>query len=614
MTNPQPQALPWIISPWADCLLLVGAPLAIVPLLSIGTSQWWTPEQISLVVFAFASLGHHLPGFLRAYGDRQLFQRFRWRFLLAPPTAIAVCWLCFVHWRIHILELVLLFWATWHIMMQTYGFMRIYDAKLGRTSTWDARLDFWMCCCVFASGIIFSNARVFGITESMLLSGLPVLDAGGLKVLQALAVATTTVVGAVYVVRSFRGGFHLHPVNWLKLALLGATAALYWYAGKLSVNLLLGVAMFEIFHAVQYCAVVWSYQNSQRQRSANTPAPESNRSYGWRLFVYLIAITAFGLLGLWGRTSQNESVAPIALALFSASAILHFYYDGFIWKVREQETSEAFQLSTFAISRDILGRMRGSIATVCLTIALVSIAFYEFRQQADFDGAEHLQQLAALTPSLPEVQVRLSQVSLIRGDIQQARLSAQAAVDQRPRSYAAHFALARSSERSNDWGQAAVSYQEALLLRPSDMDATFRLGLVDVQRGEFQSAIGLLSDCIQRQPDHSRAEFQLGNAYFSIGESQQAIEAYRRCIVLEPRFANAHNNLGAAMFDVADWEGATKAYQAALKLDPDNGQSLYNLGLAYYLEGNAGKARAAILQARRLGVQPTPELAAALGL
>ncbi len=27
-------------------------------------------------------MGHHLPGMIRAYGDRALFQRFRWRFYL----------------------------------------------------------------------------------------------------------------------------------------------------------------------------------------------------------------------------------------------------------------------------------------------------------------------------------------------------------------------------------------------------------------------------------------------------------------------------------------------------------------------------------------------------
>ena len=77
----------WIISPLADVTLLVATPLAIVPLVYLA-ARYFTPETIFLFVAAFASIGHHLPGFTRAYGDRELFRRFRWRFLLAPPW----CW------------------------------------------------------------------------------------------------------------------------------------------------------------------------------------------------------------------------------------------------------------------------------------------------------------------------------------------------------------------------------------------------------------------------------------------------------------------------------------------------------------------------------------------
>jgi hypothetical protein len=36
-------------------------------------------------------MGHHLPGMIRAYGDRALFERFKWRFILAPLFLLAVC-------------------------------------------------------------------------------------------------------------------------------------------------------------------------------------------------------------------------------------------------------------------------------------------------------------------------------------------------------------------------------------------------------------------------------------------------------------------------------------------------------------------------------------------
>lgn len=51
----------------------------------------WSGQDIFLFVGAFGPMGHHLPGMIRAYGDRALFQRFRTRFIVAPLALLAVC-------------------------------------------------------------------------------------------------------------------------------------------------------------------------------------------------------------------------------------------------------------------------------------------------------------------------------------------------------------------------------------------------------------------------------------------------------------------------------------------------------------------------------------------
>ena len=67
---------------------------------------------------------------MRAYGDRELFARYRWRFLLAPPLILAAT-LWFSARDLHGLLLLVFTWDIWHVLMQHYGFMRIYDAKQG---------------------------------------------------------------------------------------------------------------------------------------------------------------------------------------------------------------------------------------------------------------------------------------------------------------------------------------------------------------------------------------------------------------------------------------------------------------------------------------------------
>ena len=127
----------WILGPWRDLLLFVATPLVVLPL-GLLTGRQSSGEQILFWVVAFGALGHHLPGLLRAYGDRELFRRFRLRFVVVPLVLLPVCGLFFVDQLVG-MKLIVLSWGIWHFLMQTYGFARISDAKSGgggRASGW----------------------------------------------------------------------------------------------------------------------------------------------------------------------------------------------------------------------------------------------------------------------------------------------------------------------------------------------------------------------------------------------------------------------------------------------------------------------------------------------
>ena len=117
----------WILSSWRDLVLYVGTPLLLVPAFALAQAKW-SPQDIYLFVAAFGAMGHHLPGMIRAYGDRSLFERFRWRFIIAPIFLLGTC-VSFYWWDLKGIVLVVFLWGVWHGMMQTYGFCRIYDAK-----------------------------------------------------------------------------------------------------------------------------------------------------------------------------------------------------------------------------------------------------------------------------------------------------------------------------------------------------------------------------------------------------------------------------------------------------------------------------------------------------
>src|SRR3989475_8655147 len=160
-----PKAAPkktlWILNSWRDLILYVGTPLFLVPMFLLAQTRW-SAQDIYVFVAAFGAMGHHLPGMIRAYGDRALFERFRWRFIFAPIFLLGVCIACY-WWDLIGIILVVFFWGVWHGMMQTYGFCRIYDAKTGSFAALTRRLDFATCGLWFAAAVLFFPARVNGM-------------------------------------------------------------------------------------------------------------------------------------------------------------------------------------------------------------------------------------------------------------------------------------------------------------------------------------------------------------------------------------------------------------------------------------------------------------------
>ena len=154
----------WILNSWRDLILYVGTPLLLVPLFALAQARF-SAQDIYVFVAAFGATGHHLPGMIRAYGDRALFERFRWRFIFAPIFLVAIC-VAFTWWDMKGLILVVFFWGVWHGMMQTYGFCRIYDAKVGSFAALTRRLDFATCGIWFGAAVLLSSQRMTDTLET----------------------------------------------------------------------------------------------------------------------------------------------------------------------------------------------------------------------------------------------------------------------------------------------------------------------------------------------------------------------------------------------------------------------------------------------------------------
>ncbi len=335
---------PWILGEWQDLVFIIATPLLVYCGIELAHGRW-TAEQITqfVVVWAF---GHHLPGMMRAYGDRELFARFRARFVVAPAALILVCVATVVsgHPGIYLLGA---FWGWWHYLMQAYGFSRIYDAKVGSVAWSTQALDKGMCLAWFAAPMLLYPGALTGLVLSHARdAGLPELSSRALEAWHtAVLIGVAGVTGAFAVHTTWQWSRGRGP-SLLKLALMASTFSFYWYSVTTVTNLLVAYALFELFHDIQYLTIVWTFNRGRLQGGADLPAFTRFlfRPRMSRIALYLGLIACYGMLERGTQLLPSETTRSAWEGVFLASTFLHYYYDGFIWKLRENATRRSLDL------------------------------------------------------------------------------------------------------------------------------------------------------------------------------------------------------------------------------------------------------------------------------
>jgi Flp pilus assembly protein TadD len=545
----------WILAPWQDLVLFVGTPLLIIPAFFAARAHWRV-EDLSLFVASFGAIGHHLPGMLRAYGDRALFQRFRWRFSVAPVFLAATC-LVFALRDLNGIVLVVYFWGVWHGLMQTYGFLRIYDAKSGPSSPLTARLDHAMCVTWFATAVLVSPSRMTNILSVFYTSGGPLLEPSTIEALRTTSISLTVAVTVAFFCHTAWMWHRGRPVSSVKLLLMATSFGFFWYANVFVSNLLAGIALFEVFHDVQYLSIVWIYNLNrvQKDRGVGAFTRFLFRRSGALVGVYVGLVVAYGSLNLVSTAMSTGLLKRMLTGLLAASALLHFYYDGFIWKVRERTTRQSLGLSGGTPEQAPAARPAWLIHGAkwsLLVLPVVTLGFAEVQGRA------------------PE--------------IDRARAIAQAA----PASAAAqeHFgALLAGAGRIDE---AVARLREAVRLDPDSAEAQSNLGVVLGRAGQFDEAVTHYRKAIQIEPGDALTQTNLGNTLSRLGQFPEAIRHFEEALRISPNRVDAHIDWGAALLRQGAFDEAIGHFREALRISPNHPQALANLALARDLRKQRG--------------------------
>ncbi len=587
----------WILSPFWDLTLFIGAPLVCIAVF-LPLRAYFSSRQIALFLLAFFTFGHHLPTFIRAYGDRELFERFKARFLLAPPLIFATAfWL-----RSERLFALLIFvsaWDIWHVLMQHYGFMRIYDAKRGVLHSTTARLDWAVSLSWYLTLIAVSPHYLHNVLKLAYSTGFPVLDAGTLTLMRGGAVAVSAALSVAYVghhIQLWRAG---KAVSWRKLVTLAIFLAATFYLYVLLNDFLVGFTVWSAFHCIQYYGIVWAYNRSRvdRGRPATAFLRFLFRPRSALVVLYLFLIFAYGGVNyIIGFVSQ-EWLMSWLLAFVATSNALHYYYDGFIWKVRDKETRKDLHIEP-AGGAQPAGSASGWQA---LWNSGVSQAGYL---------ALVLAALWALETSQPggrSIEINRSLVAAA------------------PRNGEAHFALGAALEEENRLREADASYRQAVELAPDSPEARNNLAGVLVKQGkleeaaeQYRAALKLSRQRSERQENAShwllippamkeRQESaspdvilcNLGDVRLTQGRREDALQLFGEALEANPDSARARTNRGSTLIETGNLQQGIAELKEAVRIDPDYSYAHFNLGVVWARQGKFDEARAAFEKAAR---------------
>jgi hypothetical protein len=368
------QARSWLVGPWFDsaCIAWAWVPFYVFIVFVLGLDGNWSRGGrdghgtepglgLAMLLALGVSYVHRHYTFLLVYGDAETFRQ-RERAYTVLPAVLFVALALILRWqgdlsvelagqRIRPWMAVLLItgsWNVWHTIMQRHGINRIYAGKAGGglQTPEHARRDLhllWSLVALTAVVTTMFRPETFaaiGNARRLLRAVDPVLHgAVGWSLLFAL-VGVVVLVGARWVRWERAAKVPLRervPRLWF---MLSTVALLSVFIGH---GPIVGYLCFGVAHAIEY---VFFFHVFGRRKFADR---DSSRPgvVGGMLARPLVwgPVFALALTGLFFALVDHRKSEPY-LVYYTATSLLHFLYDGWIWKVRKPEVARPLGLAS----------------------------------------------------------------------------------------------------------------------------------------------------------------------------------------------------------------------------------------------------------------------------
>jgi hypothetical protein len=332
-----------------DALLFIFAPFVALVVVEIlarlpGARDSRTILGVEAAPLAFLiavwTYAHLFAVVFRSHANPQVFAQFPLRFVIVP-VALFVAFVA-SDWLIVSGVVLAVLWDVYHTSKQNFGFCRLYDMRAGNPPEMGRRIDVWLNHVLYVGPILAGASLIPTLTAFRHFRFVgwraPIHTVNGLTPWLPVFTWSVVIGGVCFVLyylyayrRLIADGYRL---SWQKTALLfstGTTSILAW--GFFEPWKAFFVANF--FHGLQYFAIVWWTEKKNIQRVFGLdPGRRSSLILGGAGFLLVIF-----LVGTANELYDDYTTLRWTASLFTVVALMHFWYDGFIWSVRKHQVT-----------------------------------------------------------------------------------------------------------------------------------------------------------------------------------------------------------------------------------------------------------------------------------
>ena len=354
----------YILSRRADSVWFLALPFVAVAA-ALACQQWLTAVAMASVAL-WVTIPHHFATWVRAFSHVDDRRRWRARLIGGPIVIVSLTLAGLVYAPITMLLLAIL-WDKQHSLMQQHGFSRIYDFKAGTGSPSTPKFDLYLHWILFGNLFLTSPFFTPMWLRELYRLHLP-LSAPGVQQVHLVSWSVTGVYLVVYSLHlliGVRSGHRLNPVKYLFIA---ASYFLWYFTAWHVASVLVFTIASRLMHGIQYIVIAYCFTQKRIERSGDKESLAARLLGKGKLKLYLAISLAYALVyqliigeslsafgfGFLDFSSEYKAVPSLDLApmsqrggyeLFAALVIeccslIHFYYDSFIWKVRDPQTQK----------------------------------------------------------------------------------------------------------------------------------------------------------------------------------------------------------------------------------------------------------------------------------